>query len=70
MSKNSTYLQKIATDLTELSAHVQENEKVLLYYDVDNTDLVKVVEEKCKNKKCNISHYQRNLEKEINSLLK
>jgi aminopeptidase len=63
-------LDKIATDLVELSAKVLENEKVLLYYDINNLDLLKVVEEKCKNKKCNISHYQRNLEKEVETLLK
>jgi aminopeptidase len=70
MVKHQLELNKIATDLVELSAKVTENEKVLLYYDIDNTDLLKVVEEKCKNKKCNISHYKRNLEKEINTLLK
>jgi len=70
MTKYQTALDKIATDLVELSAKVLENEKVLLYYDVDNTDLVTIVEEKCKNKKCNITHYTRNLEKEVEILSK
>lgn len=70
MTKYQTAIDKIATDLVELSAKIIENEKVLLYYDVDNTDLLKTIEKKCKNKKCNISHYQRNLEKEINTIQK
>jgi aminopeptidase len=69
MSKQNK-IEKIATDLVELSAKVLESEKVLLYYDVDNLDLVNIIEKKCQKIKCSISHYRRNLEKEINTLLK